>query len=98
MARNTEFHVWFNKDNPGNDGPGPDDLQFKDPANPSQRIQYPHVNNMTELMSLGRLTALGHVYSARSGDIQTDSQPSSAETMDTHCVIVYIGGTAYKIC
>jgi len=89
MAKDTHFSLAFDKADPTDkdckkgDGNGADVADFVD-----------FLNKQNE----GKLTYLGGIYS---GNVKSANEPNTAlesTAVTSSCVIVYLGGTAYKIC
>ena len=91
MARK-KFTLAVDGDNP--QGPGQGHVMI--PNNPMDIAEF------NAMLSQGRLKSVGYVYQGDFATVDTQSQSGTeteyAAILDVKCLVVYVGGSAYKIC
>jgi hypothetical protein len=89
MARK-KFTLAVDGDNPQGPGQG----HVMNPNNPMDIAEF------NAMLSQGRLKSVGYVYQGdfATVDTQSGTDTENAAILDVRCIVVYVGGSAYKIC
>ena len=91
MAKDTYFSLYFDKSNPKD----PKDCKQKDPGNTIDAPPFSSMQKFFDLLDGGALTTIGYIYR---GQIDPNAEVASTTATSRQCIIMYVGGTAYKIC
>jgi hypothetical protein len=84
------------------DGPqGPGQGHVFQGGIPGQNVVDPA--EFTDMLAKGLLTTVGYIYqgqfaSSLAADTQSGTYAAAAAPLAVKCIVVYVGGTAYKIC
>lgn len=97
MAKDTYFSLFFDKGSPK----ASKDCKTKDSqGNDVNADELTPISKFFELLDNGALTSIGSIYrgviNSATGEFLATSPDASITA--GQCIIVYIGGTAYKIC